>query len=311
MNLAGVFRSNRQKIYQKRVKLLFFIICFLLGFDLILAVKQILPGFSFRIAWPGKIGSETRLVTLKTQPINLKGKGEMFLANQLFWIPENGYITKFKPKVIGADADLVFHHAIIASVGGHDSVCPEFIKIIYASGSELIEFDAPQGYGYKVQGVNRLLYIEAHFKNVGVSEFKNVSFEYEIEYKTKPQKPIEMVRLDVVCNHLPQFTVGPKSEQLRDSKLIYTASENGRILLTGGHLHHFGDYVALILNGVEMIRIPLLHGKDGRHIIETQTKRVDFKKGDQIGLRYRYFNPLDRAVDGMAIIFFAYERVDH
>lgn len=297
-------------IHRKKIKLLLLTAFFLLGFDLWLTLVHILPEFSLNFVQAKKLNSEVKVVNLKTKPIDLKGNAEVFLFNQLYWLPQDAYITKFKPKVVGASAELVFHHALIAAVGGHDTVCSEYSKVIYASGAELGEFELPKGYGYRVQGFNKFLYIEAHFKNITDKSFENVYFEYEIEYKTIPQKEVDIVRLDVVCSHLPQFVVEPMSLQLQDSKLTYTASENGRILLTGAHLHHFGDYAQLLLNGSGVVTLPSVHNEQVGHTIPPQTTNVDFRKGDVFGLRYQYTNTSGLPIDAMAIIFFAYEKVD-
>ncbi|PWU20202.1 MAG: hypothetical protein C5B48_12790 [Candidatus Rokuibacteriota bacterium] len=182
----------------------------------------------------------------------------------------DGYITHMEVEVVDAKGqkispqELMLHHIVFLNLGEglnfdhHDWTCSIFTGIdgrtklpaladrFYAAGEERNVLDLPPGYGYPVKGKDNwiltwmLMNHHPHYDKAWI--------QYKVTYDTAPLRPAYMVWLDVRnCLSDPVFDVpgGGIPGSTYSQTATWTATQPGRIVAGGGHLHGGGKNVVL------------------------------------------------------------------
>jgi plastocyanin len=182
----------------------------------------------------------------------------------------DGYITHMEVEVVDAKGqkisptELMLHHIVFLNLGQglkldhHDWTCSIFTGIdgrtrlpaladrFYAAGEERNVLDLPAGYGYPVKGDDNWILtwmLMNHHPHA-----QNAYIQYKLTYETDPLSPAYMVWLDVRnCLGDPVFNVpgGGAAGSTYSQTATWTATQPGRIVAGGGHLHGGGRAIAL------------------------------------------------------------------
>jgi plastocyanin len=182
----------------------------------------------------------------------------------------DGYVTHMEVEVVDANGqkispkELMLHHIVFLNLGEglnfdhHDWTCsiftgndgrtklPALADRFYAAGEERNVLDLPPGYGYPVKGKDNwiltwmLMNHHAHSAKAYI--------RYKLTYETAPLAPAYMVWLDVRnCLSDPVFDVpgGGAAGSIFARTATWAATQPGRIVAGGGHLHGGGRSIVL------------------------------------------------------------------
>jgi len=182
----------------------------------------------------------------------------------------DGYITHMEVEVVDAQGqkispkELMLHHIVFLNLGQglnfdhHDWTCSIFTGIdgrtrlpaladrFYAAGEERNVLDLPPGYGYPVKGADNWILtwmLMNHHPHA-----QNAYIQYKVTYETAPLRPAYMVWLDVRdCLGDPVFNVpgGGAPGSTYSQNATWSATQPGRIVAGGGHLHGGGRAITL------------------------------------------------------------------
>jgi hypothetical protein len=158
----------------------------------------------------------------------------------------------------------MLHHIVFLNLGGplkfdhHDWTCSSFTGIdgrtklpaladrFYASGEERNVLDLPPGYGYPVKGDDSWILTWMLMNHH--SHQQSVFIRYRLGYATWQLQPAYMVWLDVRnCLADPVFDVpgGGATGSTFSRSATWTATQAGRLVAGGGHLHGGGKSISL------------------------------------------------------------------
>jgi plastocyanin len=182
----------------------------------------------------------------------------------------DGYVTHMEVEVVDAKGqkispkELMLHHIVFLNLGEglasghHDWTCSIFTGIdgrtrlpaladrFYAAGEERNVLDLPAGYGYPVKGKDNWILTWMLMNHH--SHSANAYIQYKLTYETAPLRPAYMVWLDVRnCLADPVFDVpgGGAPGSSYSQTATWTATQAGRIVAGGGHLHGGGRSITL------------------------------------------------------------------
>ena len=182
----------------------------------------------------------------------------------------DGHVTHMEVEVVDAKGQkispkkLMLHHIVFLNLGEglnfdhHDWTCSIFTGIdgrtklpaladrFYAAGEERNVLDLPPGYGYPVKGKDNWILTWMLMNHH--SHSSNAYIRYRLNYETAPLRPAYMVWLDVRnCLGDPVFDVpgGGTPGSTYAQTATWTATQAGRIVAGGGHLHGGGKSVVL------------------------------------------------------------------
>ena len=223
------------------------------------------------LAFAAPAGAATQQLTYTYGPVTLSP----FEVDQgtAFGIPKpsvDGAITHMEAEVVDAEGNkispklLMLHHVVFLNLGEpskfdhHDWTCSTFTGLdnktklpaladrFYAAGEERNKLDLPAGYGYPVKGDDSWI-VTWMFMNHHNATHK-AYIQYKITYETGPVTPAYMIWLDVKnCLSDPVYDVpgggGPGS--IHSKSTSWTATQPGRIIAGGGHLHGGGKSIVL------------------------------------------------------------------
>jgi hypothetical protein len=182
----------------------------------------------------------------------------------------DGYITHMEVEVVDAKGqkispkELMLHHIVFLNLGAglsfdhHDWTCsiftgndgrtklPALADRFYAAGEERNVLDLPPGYGYPVKGADNWILTWMLMNHHPHSA--KAYLQYKITYDTEPLKPAYLVWLDVRnCLGDPVFDVpgGGAPGSVYAQTATWAATQPGRLVAGGGHLHGGGRDIAL------------------------------------------------------------------
>lgn len=204
-------------------------------------------------------------INLKMGPMKIeKVEGEighndhadMIEKSKLFKFRQNGWITSFRPSMrneAGANFPAgILHHAAVADHGENDYLCkdlPHKARLMLAAGSELTEFQMPEGYGIPID--KRMEIAMVGMFNSRSSVEGKAYFNGEVGFtpvgKGENLKDITPIWVDVVENCDPMgYKVYSTSNgrQIRDRGFRFPFS--GKLKLAGAHMHAGGKKLSII-----------------------------------------------------------------
>ena len=129
-------------------------------------------------------------LTVRIGPVSLPPHTDHMTAAQppvLFLvIPFDGWLTAFHPRLTSARGhalpNRLMHHAAFYNTERADFLCPNKEEHIFGAGSEMNDWPAISGVGYRVKKGDRIR-ISAMFANSTAKNYPDVFFEVRIDYQ--------------------------------------------------------------------------------------------------------------------------------
>jgi hypothetical protein len=212
-------------------------------------MRALLAGAAAALAFaPSALAGEQTL-TFTTGPIVVDAYG-VATAPAAAQSPQvDGYVVGMTAEVVDAAGrvqgrdKVMLHHIVFGKVDARDATCPGSPERFYAEGEERLALKLPQGYGYPNRATDRwyLLYMLMNHKPRQLTGY----IRYRVRYVTGAQlTPVRPIWLDVAnCKGLdPVYDVpgGGKRFSTHRKRYDWVASESGRIVAGGAHLHGGG-----------------------------------------------------------------------
>lgn len=181
---------------------------------------------------------------------------DMIEKSKLFKFRQNGWITSFKPSMRdeagGKFPPGILHHAAVADHGENGYLCkdlPHKARLMLAAGSELTEFQMPEGYGIPIDKKMEIAMVGMFNSRSSVEgrAYFNGEVGFTPAGKGNSLKDITPIWVDVVENCDPMgYKVYSNStgRQVRDRAFRFPFS--GKLKLAGGHMHAGGKKLSII-----------------------------------------------------------------
>ncbi|HYL86601.1 MAG TPA: hypothetical protein VE263_20420 [Candidatus Angelobacter sp.] len=201
-----------------------------------------------------KVDTAAHVVTLRVGPMKLPANTSHMKMPQppdLTWVvPFEGWLLAYHPKLIDASGNAVpgtvLHHTAFWNENRADFLCPNKEEHIFGAGSEMTDWAEVPGYGYRVQGDDRIR-IETMMYNPTPTSYDKVYLQVTIPYQdagsnAAPRKNVYPAWMDVKsCGNSSYDVLPGKSEKSGTVTVKY----DGVLLGVGGHLHDYGQEVVL------------------------------------------------------------------
>jgi len=182
----------------------------------------------------------------------------------------DGYVTHMQVEVVDAKGvpispkQVMLHHIVFLNLGEglnfdhHDWTCsiftgndgrtklPALADRFYAAGEERNVLDLPPGYGYPVKGKDNWILTWMLMNHHPHAD--KAYIQYKLTYETAPLRPAYMVWLDARnCLSDPVFDVpgGGLPGSTYSQTATWAATQPGRLVAGGGHLHGGGKSITL------------------------------------------------------------------
>ncbi len=305
--------KKKSWISRKKLAAISLIYLLLFASSFIFIILKNIPTFSIGFAKVEKHNTFD-IVTLKSHDITnqmLKDNPkEILFENQVVLYPGSGYITEIIPVLTGTSAKNILHHGVLTHIfHGRDLTCPNYHKLLFASGEEMTPFYAPEGYGYPIKPLSGTFALVTHFTNDPGVDLTKIHFEFKIKVSKEKLKPIEPIRLDINndCNYESAFIVPANTTKTFKNRRGLIMPFTGRLLLIGAHVHKYSKGLELYQNTTKILEIdPITDSKNEIiSIIPRYPQNIILKNGDNLDIKSAYSNTEDKPVEGMGI-FFAY-----
>ncbi|OGZ44896.1 MAG: hypothetical protein A3C84_00845 [Candidatus Ryanbacteria bacterium RIFCSPHIGHO2_02_FULL_48_12] len=246
--------------------------------------------------------------------------GEDRYARQKITVPVDTYINSFAPEMQGLFTML--HHANIVDTSESDIYCPNFPRMLFATGNEIkIVDEIYPGYGVPVRK-GAVLEAFVHFANTTTRvESGILRLRFSGKAGLRPTLPLFLTIGDYcISSELAgEYTIpaGIATSKTRMQRPV-VLPRAGKLLMWGGHVHQYGTSLRLIKNG-EVISTLLPFENPHRTEAATSSvylRRVDFAKplvfqaGDTIDMEAVYQKPENlfyTGAMGVAGLFFDFE----
>src|SRR5213080_4988907 len=132
----------------------------------------------------------THTITLRVGPMNLPAHTSHMTMPQppdLIWtVPLDGWLLAYHPKLVDAGGNsvpgTVLHHVAFWNTNRSDFLCPNKEEHIFGAGSEMNDWPAVPGYGYRVRKGDRIR-IETMVHNPTDTSYDKAYLEVQIQYQ--------------------------------------------------------------------------------------------------------------------------------
>jgi hypothetical protein len=195
-------------------------------------------------------------LTVRVGPVNLPAHTDHMAAPQppvfFLTLPFDGWLTAFHPRLANSHGhslpNKLLHHAAFYDTERTDFLCPEKEEHIFGAGSEMNEWPAIPGFGYRVKKGDRIG-ISTMFANPTAKNYSDAFFEVRIDYVVAQATSIKSIPRDVYpawfdvmgCGNSAYDLPPGQSTKTRELKLRFS----GHLLGVGGHLHDYGEWLVL------------------------------------------------------------------
>lgn len=261
----------------------------------------------------------THELTLRIGPLNLPAHTDHDSLPQppTMWlsIPFNGWLTAYHPSLVDSKGQALpnhlLHHAAFFNTARPDFLCPDKEEHIFGTGSEMNDWPAIPGVGYRVQKGDRIR-ITAMFDNSTAQSYREAFLQVRVGYQLSNRddalKNVYPAWFDVMeCGESAYDLPAGISTKTGQFKFPYS----GKLLAAGAHLHDYGDWVVL-KNATTNQTIAALQSTldSSGHIISIPIKffaaggGFPLRQGDLIDVTDAYDNPTNKATpaDAMGIV---------
>ena len=260
-----------------------------------------------------------RIMLVRLGPLDLPPKSDHFAvaqpAPQFLEIPFDGWITAYHPQLVDAQGNRLpnrmLHHVAFWNTGRSDFLCPNKEEHIFGAGSEMNDWPALEGVGYRVLKDDRIR-ITSMFHNPTETGYPEAYLQVVMEYKLKSDDGLKSVYpawFDAGgCGNSGYDLPAGASSRTGEFLLHYT----GTLLGVGGHLHDYGRRLVLE-NTSRKESVAALDAQlnpEG-HILEMPIAKFEqgysLKKGEVMKVTASYENPgpaLPQGAMGIVVGYF-------
>jgi hypothetical protein len=193
------------------------------------------------------------IITISIGPMNLPAHTSHMKMPQppdLEWqIPIDGWLLAYSPRLVEAKGNTVpgsvLHHTAFWNKNRADFLCPNKEEHIFGAGSEMTNWGAIPGYGYRVQMGDKIR-IETMMHNPTDTFYGDVFLVVSISYQNVNSgaqlKSVYPTWMDVMsCGHSGYDLAAGKNEKTGTVTVHYS----GVLLGVGGHMHDYGKELVL------------------------------------------------------------------
>ncbi|HLC14566.1 MAG TPA: hypothetical protein VJK31_15050 [Chthoniobacterales bacterium] len=258
-------------------------------------------------------------LTLRVGPVNLPAHTDPMAVAQppvfFLTIPFDGWLTAFHPRLANSRGhslpNKLLHHAAFYDTERTDFLCPKSEEHIFGAGTEMSDWPAIPGFGYRVKKGDRIR-ISTMFANPTSKNYPDAFFEVRIDYHIAQSssnaatlKDIYPAWFDVMgCGKSAYDLPSGQSTRAGEFKLRFS----GRLLAVGGHLHDYGEWLVLkdpATNETIVSLAPQLDpsGRISSIPIVLFADRGGFavRRGDLLEVTDAYNNPTGKSMPGAAM----------
>jgi hypothetical protein len=246
---------------------------------------------------------DARLLTLRLGPFSLPTHaGNIAMPRELLWsVPFDGWFIAYHPRLIDDRGvilrDPLLHHVDFFDATRSDFLCPQRQEIIFGSGSEMQDWPALPGVGYRVEKGNAIrLYTMLH--NPTHNSFPKIFLEVRVEYRLLKDLPalesIYPAWFSVKqCDNTSYDLKPGKSTTSGEFTMGYT----GVLLGVGGHIHNYGQQLSMenLTRKEDIAKLDSNHDPDGRVLspIVYFNEQAGYRlnRGEVIKVTATYDNP--------------------
>ena len=256
-----------------------------------------------------------RLLTVRRGPIDIPaGTPHEYLADRVFTIPFDGWLTSLKPRVIDASGRSLprrlLHHLDFYNASRRDLLCPGEMEILFSTGSELQPWQLPPGTGLRLRKGDDIL-IRTMVENLTKRDFPNTFVEVRMSYTLDSEQSLLTSVYPMVIS-LFYCRKGLSVYDLKPGVNVATSEimgpYSGRLLAVGGHVHDYARELKLEnLTRRETIATLIPQFDDqGRFLslpIISLAEHGGYKieHGDTLRLTSTYENPTDHVLTEAAM----------
>ncbi|HXZ28108.1 MAG TPA: hypothetical protein VEG08_08955 [Terriglobales bacterium] len=253
-------------------------------------------------------GSE--VLSVRLGPLDLPAHaGHMAVAQpapMILEIPFEGWLTAYHPRLVDAAGTTLtgrmLHHVAFWNTGRSDFLCPNKLEHIFGAGSEINDWPAQPGVGYRVHPGDKIR-ITSMFHNPTDTSYPAVYLEVRVEYKTAAEAQLASVYpawFDVQACGDSAYDLPPGVNVHTGS---FTLSFSGKLLGVGGHLHDYGKGLTLADDSSQdtIADLPATTDKHG-HLLSTPIKLFfdrggyPLARGQVLTVSAKYENPTGQAI---------------
>src|SRR5215813_10360870 len=203
-----------------------------------------------------KVDATAHIVILRIGPMNLPAHtSHMKMSqppDQVWQILFDGWLLAYHFKLVDASGSAVpgtvLHHTAFWNENRSDFLCPNKEEHIFGAGSEMTDWAEVPGYGYHVQGKDRIL-IESMMYNPTATPYQRVYLEVMIPYQDAGEGTVAKLRKNVYPAWMDVQSCGDSSYDVPAGKSkksgTVTVKYDGVLLGVGGHLHDYGRQIVL------------------------------------------------------------------
>ena len=231
-------------------------------------------------------------------------------------IPFDGWITAYHPSLISGDGQKVpgrlLHHVAFWNTNRGDFLCPNKDEHIFGAGGEMNDWPALPGFGYRVHKGDRIR-ITTMFHNPSSTPYPQTFLRVKMEYAPADAglKSVYPAWFDVKQCGDSDFPLQPNGTKMQGA---FTLNFSGRLLGVGGHMHDYGEHLALrkVVSGDPGVGAPIAelmaeldtagHITGMPIVMFLDTGGYPLNKGDRVQVTGRYSPPRVPNADGMAIV---------
>lgn len=201
-------------------------------------------------------GAAANELTIRVGPVSLPAHTDHMAAAQppvfFLTIPFDGWLTAFHPRLANSHGhslpNKLLHHAAFYDTERTDFLCPEREEHIFGAGSEMNDWPAIPGFGYRVKKGDRIR-ISTMFANPTAKNYPDAFFEVRVDYVVAQATAVEPILKDVYPAWFDVMGCGKSGYDLPPGQSTKTGEFklrfSGHLLGVGGHLHDYGEWLVL------------------------------------------------------------------
>ena len=192
--------------------------------------------------------ASAHVLTVRLGPMNLPAHSDHMAiaqpADVHFAIPFDGWVLAYHPGLSDQAGNslpgTLLHHVAFWNTKRADFLCPNFQEHIFGAGSEMADWQAVPGFGYRVHPGDRIR-VSSMFNNPTATDYPQTYLEVKLDYEPAGSVQVKNVYpawFDVQeCRQMSDYDLQAGNNVTSGSlKLSYP----GRLLGVGGHMHNFG-----------------------------------------------------------------------
>ena len=267
--------------------------------------------------------SSAHVLTVRLGPMNLPAHSDHMAIAQpedvLFAIPFEGWVLAYHPRLSDQTGTTLpgslLHHVAFWNTRRSDFLCPNFQEHIFGAGSEMADWQALPGFGYRVHPGDRIR-VSSMFYNPTSTDYRQTYLEVKLDYQLASSAQLKNVYpawFDVQqCRRMSDYDLKAGNNVTSGTlKLAYA----GKLLGVGGHMHNYGRELLFqnVTRHEEIAKLDAKSGDQGRLLSIPIVLFLDrggyhLDKGDEVRVTATYENAsghdLPRGAMGIVVGYF-------